>query len=138
MKSFLYWTGATILVIALLVGLFLTGDFIAAKHWSFASIWGGFLAGLGLLVLVLGRTVPAKLWGVSKASSELDSRILRRAAWIPTIFGALILLGGAGYALTARADVLVGAFVVAGLYLRVALRRPGDSGHHDDSQGPAA
>ena len=136
MKRFAYWVGASALVLALLFGLFLTADAITEKHLRFQYIWGGFIAGLGVLVLVLGWTVPAKLWGIRRPDIDLHPRILARAGWTATVFGALIFLGGVGYALTGQVEVVITAFAVAGTYLVLAGRRP--SHGNDEPHGPAA
>jgi hypothetical protein len=136
MKRFAYWVGASALVLALLFGLFLTADAIAEEHLPFQYIWGGFIAGLGILVLVLGWTAPAKLWGIGRLDTDLNPRILARASWAATAFGVLIFLGGVGYALTGHVEVVIAAFAVAGTYLVLARRRP--SHGNDEPHGPAA
>ena len=136
MKRFAYWVGASALVLVLLLGLFLTADIIAESHLSFQYIWGGFIAALGILVVVLGWTVPAKLWGIGRPDVDLNPRIPARAGWTATAFGAPIFLGGAGYALTGRVEVVIAALAVAGTNLVLAGRRP--SHGNDEPHGPAA
>jgi len=65
----LYWVGAVLLIITLIVLIFGTADFIAERHWPFYQIWGGFLFLLFALVLFVirpqgsfsgGMTMPGK------------------------------------------------------------------------------
>jgi hypothetical protein len=134
MKPVAYWIGATILIVVLLATVFLGGNFIAEKHWPFPLIWGGFIAILGVVLVIIGRTFPQVLWGIRESTTAIEPRILHRAAWIATIFGTVIVIGGVGLAYTGHVEVLIGAFVMGVIVLRTALpRRPSDG-----DSGPAA
>ena len=128
MKPFFYWTGATLLVVTLLAGLFLTGEHIAESGWPFQRVWGAFIAALGLLIVLLSQVAPATLWRVGTPEPDL----LRRAARVGSVFGLLILLSGAIFAVTTRLWMLIAGWIVAVAYLRLMLSTD------DDSRGPAA
>jgi uncharacterized membrane protein YhaH (DUF805 family) len=53
MRRALYWVGAVLLIIALIVLIFGAANFIAERHWPFYKIWGGFLFLLFALVFLL-------------------------------------------------------------------------------------
>ena len=133
MKALFYWTSATLLVLTLLFTLFLTGEFIAAKHWPFHLIWGGFIATLGVMFVVLGMRVPLLLWGIREAPSELDPKALSRAVRVAVIFGLLIAVGGIAFALTRRVAVLIATFVAAGTVVSTALSPFQKGPGNDDS-----
>jgi len=133
-RRFAYWAGATILVVALLVAIFSGAGFISEQHWPFSLIWGGFIAALGVTFIIVGRAFPGVLWGIKGSAVEHDPRILHRAAWIATISGAGITIGGLAFALTARVDATIGALILSSVFFRIALRGSGN----DDLSGPAA
>jgi hypothetical protein len=79
MRRALYWVGAVLLIIALIVLIFGAANFIAERHWPFYKIWGGFLFLLFALVLFIirrrgtffgGMTMPGK--AVPGAPQELS------------------------------------------------------------------
>jgi len=128
MRPFFYWTGATVLVVTLLAGLFLTGEQIAESGWPFQRVWGAFIAALGLLIALLSLIAPATLWRIGTPEPD----VLGRATRVGSVFGLLILLSGALFALTTGLWILIGGWAIAVAYLRLAL--PIDR----DSRGPAA
>jgi hypothetical protein len=92
MRRALYWIGALLLIIALIVLIFAAAAFVSERHWPFNQIWGGFLLLLFALVLFIsarrgssgGMTMPGKavpvrpknyrqiaLYAISRAASPV-------------------------------------------------------------------
>src|SRR5262245_34025368 len=133
MKRIIYWIGATVLIVTLLITLFIGGSFIAKRHWPFPLIWGAFVAILGILLIIIGRTFPGILWGIEHSATAAEPHVFQRAAWTATVFGSIIVGGGVGFALTGQVEVLIGAFGAGVIFMRLAAGRRGS----DDASGPA-
>jgi len=73
MRRTVYWIGALLLIIALIVLIFGVAEFVAEHHWPFYRTWGGFLLLIIALVffvvarkgsLARGMTMPGKAFPV--------------------------------------------------------------------------
>jgi hypothetical protein len=118
MKLALYWIGALLLIMTLLLAVMGLAGLVMTHHLPFHRVWGGFIVLVGLVCIVAGKISPSSLWKPRWRGSS-GAVVSPGAAQMANVFGLAFVAGGAVYGVTGDVIYLLGALFIFAAYVSV-------------------